>query len=797
MNPTDSESPPELKFELGHVLFVDIVGYSKLLITEQSAALQKLKEIVRGTEQVRLAEADGKLLRLPTGDGGALVFRTTPEAPVLCALEISKALQDYPELPLRMGIHSGPVNEVTDLNEQANIAGAGINLAQRVMDCGDAGHILISKRVANDIDDYPQWRPYLHDLGECEVKHGVRLGIVNIYRDDIGNREVPKKFRVLQKQRRRLRWGTVATGLLLLAAVVIAFVLVSRRGPTSAPKVPEKSIAVLPFVNLSSDQENAFFAEGVQDDILTSLSRIGDLKVISRTSVMQYSAATGEQRNTRQIGVALGVAYLLEGSVRGERSHFVVNVQLIDAREDRQVWAEHYDRTLEDSLGLQGELATEIANTLHATLSPEEKARVALRPTSNADAYALYLRAFGLEHKPDTLLQDYKTAVQLYSQAISLDPNFALAHARLACTSAAIFHFHEPLEEWASKARVEAASALRLDPNLAEGHFALGLCLYWFDDSYEAALAEFGVASRLAPNDTDVAGLIAAIKRRKGQFREAIAEYERVAQLDPQNPNITRNLVYTYSALRQWKEAKRAATRWTQMAPDSLVAKIQTGYLDFFSTGKTSTLQRLLGQIPTGTDPDGIVTATRWDVAMLERNFAGAQTALDNSPRLAVDYLNGGNTPKAMLAGCTQVARGYPDRARPLLEEARVEFAAAAKESPLIADVRANLGLVCAFMGRKDEAIREGRRAVELRPIEKDAVDGAIMLCYLAVIYAQTGENDQAIALIKQLLQTPGAVDSVSYSMTINDLKYRWEWDRLRKDPRFQKLLAAPAPKAN
>jgi tetratricopeptide (TPR) repeat protein len=337
---------------------------------------------------------------------------------------------------------------------------------------------------------------------------------------------------------------------------------------------------------------------------------------------------------------------------------------------------------------------------------------------------------------------------------------------------------------------------LRLDPNLAEGHFALGLCLYWLDDSYEAALVEFAVAARLAPNDTDVAGLIAAIKRRKGQFRDAIVEYERIAKLDPQNPNIVRNLVYTYSALRQWPEARRAAERWRTMAPDSLVARIQTGYLDFFAFGNTRTLQRLLAQIPAGTDPDGIITGARWDVAMIERDFAAAENALRTSPRPQIDYLNGGNTPKTLLAGCIPLARGNPAAAQPLLEQAQNEFAAALEQSPLIGEVHANLGLVCAYLGRKEEAIREGRRAVELKPISKDAVDGAIMLCYLAVIYAQTGENDQAISLLEQLLKTPGAVDSVNYSITLNDLRYRWEWDRLRHDPRFTKLIAHEAGQA-
>src|SRR5216117_473467 len=237
-----AERSPEVKFEIGHVLFIDIVGYSKLLINEQSDQIQKLKAIVRGTEQVRLAEAEGKLIRLPTGDGGALVFRTSPEAPVLCAMEISKELKHHPELRVRMGIHSGPVNEVTDLNEQANIAGAGINIAQRVMNCGDAGHILVSKRVADDLEQYPRWRSHLHDLGECEVKHGLRVGVVNLYDGDIGNRQIPKKLQAIKMRRGRSRWTAIATALLLLAGLVGAFVIVSKRSARSTSTVPEKSV---------------------------------------------------------------------------------------------------------------------------------------------------------------------------------------------------------------------------------------------------------------------------------------------------------------------------------------------------------------------------------------------------------------------------------------------------------------------------------------------------------------------------------------------------------------------------
>src|SRR2546425_7758689 len=298
-----SEHSSDVKFEIGHVLFIDIVGYSKLLIHEQSEQIQKLKEIVRGTGQFRLAEAEGKLLRLPTGDGGALVFRTSPEAPVLCALEISKALKDDPELRVRMGIHSGPVNEVVDLNEQANIAGAGINIAQRVMDCGDAAHILLSKRVADDLEQYPRWRPYLHDLGECEVKHGTRIGVVNLYTDEAGKAQLPKKFQALKKRGTRVRWTAIAGALLALAVIVGGIAMFSRYRVRSTLAAPEKSIAVMPFENLSENKANAYFADGIQEEILTRLAKIADLKVISRSSTQRFSSAP---EDLRQIAQQLG-----------------------------------------------------------------------------------------------------------------------------------------------------------------------------------------------------------------------------------------------------------------------------------------------------------------------------------------------------------------------------------------------------------------------------------------------------------------------------------------------------------
>jgi len=788
------------RLEIGHVLFMDVVGYSKLLLDEQREQLQHLTEIVLNAEQVRAAEAADKLIRLPVGDGMALVFFSSPEAPVRCAIEISERLKQYPQLKLRMGIHSGPVNEVQDVNDRANVAGAGINLAQRVMDCGDAGHILLSKRVAEDLAHSRQWRAYLHDLGECAVKHGVPVFIVNLYTDEIGNAQLPEKVKQWQSEQAAQaadqsstppRKHVLIAGAVLLIAIASSGVWLYFKQAAVTSQGPEKTIAVLPFQNFSPDKDNAFFADGVQDDILTSLAKIKDLRVTSRSSVMKFRDVA--EQNLRQIGKALGVANVLEGSVRREGDRVVVNVQLVDAQSARQIWANRYDRTLADSLGLQGELASEIADALRATLSTDEQARVTAKPTQNPDAYVFYLRANQLSRNPDTLLEDYKAAEQLYMQAIALDPNFALAHARLASVCAEIFHYYEPTEDWKTKARSEAQIALRLQPNLAEAHVALGQCIYWMDQDYERALEQFDIATRLSPSDGDIVRLIAAIERRQGKWKQALEEYERVAKLDPQNPNTVRELIFTNTAMRRWPEAARWVEQLRAMAPASIIAKIQRGYVEFWWKGDTGLLKSLLNQVPLGVDPDGSVTSVRWDVAMLDRDYAAARRAIDASSAKELSYTGESSTPRTFFEGCIALAQGDVPAARKYFEDAQSVFEDAVKEAPSSAIRHANLGWFYAFMGRKDDAIREGRRAVELKPESKDAVDGVIVNCYLALIYARVGEKDLAFPLLARLLKTPGAVDSVDYSITINDLKHRWEWDPIRSDPRFQKLLEQPA----
>jgi len=352
-------------------------------------------------------------------------------------------------------------------------------------------------------------------------------------------------------------------GVLLCA---VAFLVYQRFQPQTPAGVPEKSIAVLPFENFSDDKENAFFADGIQDDILTSLAKIHDLKVISRTSVMAYRGAA--KNNLPQIAQALGVVNILEGSVRRGDNRVVVSVQLIDARNDRHLWAKRYDRPLADSLGLQGELASEIATELRATLSPEEKGRVETKPTENPDAYVLYLKARGYESNPDRLFEDFKLAERLYREATQHDPAFALAHARLSATLARIYHWFDPTDERKALIKSSAEKALQLSPDLGEGHLALGLYYYWTEANYDKALEQFRLAAAALPNDSEVAYVAAAIRRRQGKLNENLELLKKSQAVDPGNANVVWEIAFTYSFLHDWPQAARVYERVVALAPD-------------------------------------------------------------------------------------------------------------------------------------------------------------------------------------------------------------------------------------
>jgi TolB-like protein/Flp pilus assembly protein TadD len=588
------------------------------------------------------------------------------------------------------------------------------------------------------------------------------------------------------------KFAALIIGVAVIAAGLLAFQLLRAPRPTITSNADGKSVAVLPFENLSSDKENAFFAQGIQDEIITTLSKLSGLRVISRTSTARYKS---KPENLPEIGQELRVANVLEGSVQksGDRVH--INVQLIQAETDAHLWAQSYDRQLTDVFSVEGEVAKKIADSLSATLSPQEKARVETKPTENTDAYVLYLRARQYQTRPDNLLQDFRTAAELFQQAIVLDPNFALAHARLSACASQIYHWYEPTDVQKGKARREAEESLQLQPDLGEGHLALGLYLYYEEANYERALREFDLAARALPNDGEVALFIAAVQRRQGHLTNAIAAYQKAEAIDPHNTVMLYDASQTYFGLRDWQNALRGLDRVLALAPDSVNVKIQRGYLEFFSKGNTAPIKAALESIPANVDPDGIVTFARWDVSLMDRDQAAAEKALAACRLETIGSPPGIALPKAYLQACIDLARGDNARAQINFEAARPALEKTVADSPQDAARHAQLGLLFAFMGRKEDARREAHRAVELLPISRDVIEGAVVEAFQALVLARIGETDKAISDVERLLTTPFAVDYADECITLSDLRTRWEWDPIRNDPRFQKILSEPEPK--
>ncbi|MFL6583549.1 MAG: hypothetical protein ACJ8KU_03410 [Chthoniobacterales bacterium] len=599
--------------------------------------------------------------------------------------------------------------------------------------------------------------------------------------------------------------GTIVA-LAIIAAGLLAFQLVrrdrsqsdghlARRSTADSPAASgafEKSVAVLPFENLSSDKENAFFAQGIQDEIITTLSKISGLRVISRTSTARYQSAP---ENLPEISRQLRVANVLEGSVQkmGDRVH--INVQLIQADTDTHLWAQSYDRQLTDIFSVEAEVAKSIADSLSATLSPQEKSRLETRPTDNADAYVIYLRAREYQTRPDNLAQDFRSAIALFEQAIALDPKFALAHARLSATISLLYHFYEPTNTLKQKAHAEALEALRLQPNLGEAHLALGLYHYYTEASYDDALRELDLAAHALPNDGDVYLYTAAVKRRTGHLSEALAAYQHAEAIDPRNSVMLYDWSQTFFGLRDWRTAAERMDRVLALRPDSFNVKMQRAYIEFFWKGSTAPIKAAVDSLPPNLDPDGTVTFARWDVSLMNRDVAAADKALAACQLDTITSQTGVPLPKSYLQACVDLVRGDAGKAQAGFEAARSWIEKLVTDSPQDGTRHAQLGLLYAFLGRKEDALREGQRAIELRPIARDIIEGAEVESFFAVICARLGETDKAIDALQRLLTTPFAVDYADHSITLADLRQRWEWDPLRADARFHKIVAGPEPK--
>jgi TolB-like protein/Tfp pilus assembly protein PilF len=776
------ECSPEVKFEIGHVLFMDIVGYSKLVIDKQTELTNRLNEIVRNSQQFRLAESENALVRLPTGDGMALVFRNSPEVPAQCATEIAAALPEHPEIKLRMGIHSGPVHQTVDVNNRTNIAGAGINIAQRIMDCGDAGHILLSKRVADDLESYARWRRNLHDLGEVEVKHGVKIHVVNFEGDGFGNPAPPTKFseRAPPFEKipawQRSRWLLLPAAIVLLLVAIAGTVLFFRLTKPGALSASEKSVAVLPLENLTDEKENAYFADGIQDELLSDLAKIKDLKVISRTSVMPYKA--GITRNLKEIAQQLGVTNVVEGTVRRSGNHIRVSVQLIDALTDRHIWVQNYDRTLADSLALQGELATEIASGVGATLSPQEKARVEATPTKNTAAYDAYLRGRALAAGLTTDFSNVESAARSYQEAVRLDPSFALAWAYLSCAQSSIYwNGVDPSPARLAAAKDAADHAVALDPALPENQLALGYYRYYGLRDFKGALAEFQLAEKSLPNDVEVLRAIGLIQRRFAHWDEAIAALRRVVELDPRNIESAGVLATTYMGKRRFSDALTTSDHILAIEPSNTQAiGIKMGCL--WALGKVEAVDSLLAN-------PGATLQLRAYQALATHHFAEAADLLSKSLKDAR-----GDDKRDILfnLGFAQKRAGNLAASKAAYQQAVEEVTRAltkAAANPGTSELHSSLGLAYAGLGDAPRAVSEGQKGMAMQPTSEDPFEGPLREEEMAQIYALLGNADEAIPILKRWIQVPS-----STSITPALLRIDPDWDPIRNDPRFQELVA-------
>jgi TolB-like protein/Flp pilus assembly protein TadD len=617
------------RLQIGHVLFIDIVGYSKLLNEEQKERLNQLIEIVLATAPVREA-TDEQLVRLPTGDGMALVFRRSAEEPARCALEIAEALQKHPELPVRMGIHSGPVSEVTDVSGRTNIAGAGIIMAQRVMDCGDAWHILLSQHVADDLIHSRQWASRLRDLGECEVKHGVRLHLVNLYAKPLGNDAVPQKFQqatptsAAERPARRRNVGWIAAlALVAILAAGAAYYFASHRPKSAA--IPEKSIAVLPLVNSTGDPANEYFSDGMSEEFISTLSRLQELKVVGRTSSFQFKGKTDDSKT---IGEKLGVYYLLEGSVRKSADRVRIAVALIKSGDGANVWSETYDRELKDIFAVQSEIAGAVAKQLKVALlgNNGQTAQLTTAGTpsnQNVEAYNALLQ--GNFYYNRITAEDTRKAIGYYEEAIRLDPRYALAYADLSINALNLATTYAGLatkerEEAIAKAHASAKRALDLDPNLADAHRTQGVILELLDFNFAAAEAELRRAFELAPHNAGVTSNLASLLSNLGRLDEAIALGQRAIALDPLRGTFHYALAHDLIALGRYDEAEAEMRKAIELQPQSA-----QNYLDL------AIIQILRG------NPSAAVELAKQETDPFWRTYALALAYFANGDRAEAD----------------------------------------------------------------------------------------------------------------------------------------------------------------
>src|SRR2546430_1778780 len=778
-----AEVKKEIQLEIAHVLFVDIVAYSKRAIADQRAAIEKLNQIVQSTDEFRAAESENRLLKIATGDGMALVFYQSPEAPTECALEISRALKEHPELQVRMGVHSGPVSGVMDVNERANAAGAGMNIAKRVMDYGDGGHILLSKHVAEDLEQYPRWQPLLHDLGECEVKHGVRVSVVNLYTPELGNPAVPDKLKAARVAAARKKRATARRR--------------SLRHKRSLSEVesaiPEKSIAVLPFENRSEEKANAYFADGIQDEILTRLSKIADLKVISRTSTQHYKSAP---ENLPEIARELGVAHIVEGSVQKRGDVVRVNVQLIKAANDSHLWADTFDRKLTDIFSVESEVAKAVADQLRVHLTGREEQVINAKPTDNPEAYDAYLRGLAYNLKTQTTPANSLGAQKYFREAVRLDPKFALAWALLSIVEARgyVTQTLQPTLVLREEVRQAAETAFTLQPNLGEAVLAKGFYHYACLKDYDTAVRYLEQARQFLPNSSRIPESLAYVTRRRGEWERSEAYFNEAERLDPRDTLLLVEHAYSYISLRRFPEALRKLEQVLDITPDDVDALALKASIAQ-AEGDLPRAAGLLAPLYLNADDTQALEAQVYQ-AILERRPAQIIPRLKEiiaKPNPTLGFVNG---ELRFWLGWAQEVAGDHAAAYESWRQARKELEPFLKEQPDNYSLIGDLALTMVGLGDKAAALALSESAIAANPIEKDAMRGPVSIEILARVAARMGEPDRAIVALQKLLSIPYAgplADNAPLTPAL--LRLDPMFDPLRNDPRFQKLVASPAPK--
>jgi TolB-like protein/Flp pilus assembly protein TadD len=694
-----AETQQDFRLEIAHVLFMDIVGFSKSLINEQSEMLRQLNQIVKDTSQVKAAEVTGQLVRLPTGDGMALAFFTTPDAPLHCAIEISRALKSHSNLPVRMGINSGPVDAIVDVNERSNVAGTGINMAQRVMDCGDAGHILLSKRSADDLAQYGRWRPHLHELGQFEVKHGVRLDIVNFHSDEAGNPALPEKLKKEKKsatipKSKSLTGALLAAAALLLALGIWFFTHNMTPKPAIAPAVAtEKRIAILPFKPLLPENRDQVLELGMADSLIAKLSNSRELVVSSLNSVRKF---VGLEQDSVTAGRELQVSSVLEGNVQKAGDRIKVTARLIKVADGSSLWAGTFEDKFTDVFAVQDRISQKVADALALRMSGQEKNRLTKRDTENSEAYQLYLT--GRYHWSKATPPDIRKGIDFFHQAIELDPDYALAYAGLAAANRALaMNADVPAKDCLPQAKAAALKAIQLDDSLADAHSALSFALIWYDWDWATAEKEAKRAVALDPNSGMAHFAYAHILSDQGHHPEAIAEIARARELDP--------VFFLFRALEGMMLHHADRNDEALKRLQTTVELDSTFWATHLFLGKVYTQQRKY--------PDAIAEFTK------------------------ARELSGGNSEAIGSIGYVEALAGNKEKADAVLEELKT----LSRERYI---PPSNVGLVYNALGNESEALTALEKACDER-------DPRVTLLKVDPRWASLRDNPRFVAVLKRI----------------------------------------------